>query len=145
MFLHISHPRTDIHTLSIINAPKTPTGKAKKGQVSVRLDSGSIKACFPRSYCNQGQIKLATGISLVDGWEAKASQLQRRLQLELEDGKLDDGCGNFDLSCYNEILKQYGLQAKLRVGYGKSTTNSQQVQQTELVCSRNTYANNRQN
>ncbi|MFN6487910.1 MULTISPECIES: tyrosine recombinase XerC [unclassified Nostoc] len=99
----------------MVNSSKTPTGKAKKGQVTVRIDSGSVKACFPRSYCNKGQIKLATGISLVDGWESKASQLQRRLQIELEDGKLDDGEGNFDLGRYQEILKEYGLQARLRL------------------------------
>ncbi len=99
----------------MVNSSKTPTGKAKKGQVTVRLDSGSVKACFPRSYCNQGQIKLATGISVVDGWESKANQLQRRLQIELEDGKLDDGAGNFDLGRYQEILKEYGLQARLRL------------------------------
>ena len=97
------------------NSNKTPTGKAKKGQITVRHDSGSVKACFPRSYCNKGQIKLATGISLVDGWESKASQLQRRLQIELEDGKLDDGDGVFDLGRYNDILKEYGLKARLKL------------------------------
>ncbi|MEH1792744.1 tyrosine-type recombinase/integrase, partial [Nostoc sp.] len=96
------------------NSSKTPTGRTKKGQVAVRIDGVSIKACFPRSYCNQGQIKIATGISLIDGWENTASKLQRRLQIELEDGKLDDGEGNFNLGRYQEILKEYGLKASLR-------------------------------
>jgi integrase len=109
----------------MVNSSKTPTGKAKKGQVTVRVDSGSVKACFPRSYCNKGQIKLATGILLVDGWESKASQLQRRLQIELEDGKLDDGEGNFSLGRYQEILKEYGLQARLRLVKGETTSDDQ--------------------
>lgn len=109
----------------MVNSSKTPTGKSKKGQVAVRVDSGSVKACFPRSYCNKGQIKLATGISLVKGWESKASQLQRRLQIELEDGRLDDGQGNFDLGQYQEILKEYGLQAKLRLVKGEAVSSDQ--------------------
>ncbi|MDZ7968759.1 MAG: tyrosine-type recombinase/integrase [Nostoc sp. DedSLP03] len=108
------------------------SNKAKKGQVSIRLDSGSVKACFPRSYCNKGQIKLATGISLVNGWESKASQLQRRLQIELEDGKLDDGQGNFDLGRYQDILREYGLQAKLRISREVTTSDSQLPPKPEL-------------
>ncbi|MGJ5628732.1 tyrosine-type recombinase/integrase [Nostoc sp. CALU 1950] len=116
----------------MVNSSKTPTGKAKKGQVAVRIDSGSVKACFPRSYCNKGQIKLATGISLIDGWESKASQLQRRLQIELEDGKLDDGKGNFDLGRYQEILKEYGLQARLRLVKSETTSDDQLPPKPEL-------------
>jgi integrase len=116
----------------MVSSVKTSTGKAKKGQVSVRLDSGSIKACFPRSYCNKGQIKLATGISTVSGWESKASQLQRRLQIELEDGKLDDGQGNFDLGRYQDILREYGLQAKLRVSKEVTTSDSQLPPKPEM-------------
>ncbi|MEH2211335.1 tyrosine-type recombinase/integrase [Nostoc sp.] len=116
----------------MVNSSKTPTGKSKKGQVAVRVDSGSVKACFPRSYCNKGQIKLATGISLMDGWESKASQLQRRLQIELEDGKLDDGQGNFDLGRYQEILKEYGLQAKLRISREPATSDNQLPPKPEL-------------
>jgi integrase len=116
----------------MVNSNKTPTGKAKKGQVAVRADAGSIKACFPRSYCNKGQIKLATGISLVNGWETKASQLQRRLQIELEDGKLDDGEGNFNLGRYQEILKEYGLQAKLRLVKTTATSDDQIPPKPEL-------------
>ncbi|WP_099104337.1 integrase [Nostoc sp. 'Peltigera malacea cyanobiont' DB3992] len=114
------------------NSAKTPTGKAKKGQVTVRLDSGSIKACFPRSYCNQGQIKLATGISLIDGWESKANQLQRRLQIELEEGKLDDGEGNFNLGRYQDILKEYGLQARLRLVKSVVTSDDQLPPKPEM-------------
>ncbi|MEH1837201.1 MAG: site-specific integrase [Nostoc sp.] len=111
----------------MVNSSKTQTGRTKKGQVAVREDSGSIKACFPRSYCKKGQIKLATGISLVNGWEAKASLLQRRLQIELEDGKLDDGEGNFRLSRYQEILKDYGLRARSRAGKSATLTDSDQL------------------
>jgi hypothetical protein len=63
----------------MVNSAKTPTGKTKKGQVTVRPDSGSIKACFPRSYFADGkQVKLGTGIN-PDDWEATATKLQRRL------------------------------------------------------------------
>ncbi|QSJ16670.1 site-specific integrase [Nostoc sp. UHCC 0702] len=97
------------------NSAKTPSGKARKGQVAVRPDSGSIKACFPRNYCCDGkQIKLATSIN-PDDWEATASKLQRRLQLELEEGKLDDGHGNFNAGRYQEILQEYGLKGNLRI------------------------------
>jgi integrase len=103
------------------NSAKTPTGKARKGSVAIRPDSGSIKACFPRSYCGDGkQIKLATGID-PDNWEGTASKLQRRLQLELEEGKLDDGNGNFNLGRYQEILEEYGLRAKLRIVKNQTT------------------------
>ncbi|MBD2210185.1 tyrosine-type recombinase/integrase [Calothrix sp. FACHB-156] len=99
----------------MVNASKTPSGKAKKGQVTVRPDSGSIKACFPRNYFADGkQVKLGTGIN-PDDWEATAAKLQRRLQLELEDGKLATDEGIFNLGRYQEILEEYGLRAKLRL------------------------------
>ncbi|MBD2298747.1 tyrosine recombinase XerC [Nostoc sp. FACHB-190] len=99
----------------MVNSVKTSSSKAKKGQVSVREDSKSIKACFPRNYFADGkQVKLSTGIPLVSGWEVKAGQLQRRLQLELEEGKLDDGSGNFNIGRYQEILQEYGLKASLK-------------------------------
>ncbi|MBD2499770.1 site-specific integrase [Anabaena azotica] len=99
----------------MVNSAKTPTGKAKKGQVTVRPDSGGIKACFPRSYFADGkQIKLGTGIN-PDDWEATAAKLQRRLQLELEEGKLSTDEGIFNLGRYQEILEEYGLRAKLRL------------------------------
>ncbi|MBW4689862.1 MAG: tyrosine-type recombinase/integrase [Komarekiella atlantica HA4396-MV6] len=114
------------------NSAKTPSGKTRKGQVAVRLDSGSIKACFPRNYCSEGkQIKLATGIN-PDNWESKASQLQRRLQIELEDGRLDDGNGNFDLGRYQEILGEYGLSARLRVVRDATTSDGQLPPKPEL-------------
>ncbi|MCC5637032.1 tyrosine-type recombinase/integrase [Nostoc sp. CHAB 5844] len=117
----------------MVNSSKTPTGKAKKGQVTVREDSKSIKACFPRNYCSDGkQIKLATGISMVDGWEAIATKLQRRLQLELEEGKLDDGHGNFNAGRYQEILEEYGLRAKLRVVKGGLPSDDQLPPKPEL-------------
>jgi len=117
----------------MVNSSKTPTGKAKKGQVTVRPDSGSVKACFPRNYFADGQqVKKATGISMVEGWEAKADKLQRRLQLELEDGKLDDGNGNFNEIRYQAILKEYGLQARLRVVEGGIKTSDEVPPKPEL-------------
>ncbi|MBD2502814.1 tyrosine-type recombinase/integrase [Anabaena azotica] len=95
---------------------KTVKSKAKKGQVAVRLDSGIIRACFPRThFAEEKQVKLSTGISVTEGWEVKAGQLQRRLQIELEEGKLKDIEGNFNLVRYREILEEYGLRAKLRL------------------------------
>ncbi|HEY9802135.1 MAG TPA: site-specific integrase [Leptolyngbyaceae cyanobacterium] len=103
------------------NSAKTPQGKAKKGQVTVRLDSGSVKACFPRTYFADGkQLKLATGIN-PDNWEAMSVKLQRRLQIELEDGKLSID-GVFNQERYREILEDYGLRAKLRVIKGGKTS-----------------------
>jgi integrase len=99
------------------NSANTPMGKARKGQVMVRPDSGSVKACFPRTYFADGkQVKLATGIN-PDDWEAMANRLQKRLQLELEEGKLSVE-GIFNLGRYQEILEEYGLRAKLRVVKG---------------------------
>jgi integrase len=91
--------------------------KGKKGIIQVREDSGSVKACFPRSFFEHGkQIKLATGISLsASDWEAQASRLQRRLQLELEEGKLSKPDGTFNLDRYQDVLEEYGLRAKLKV------------------------------
>jgi len=91
--------------------------KGKKGIIQVREDSGSCKACFPRSFFEHGkQIKLATGISLSSAdWEAQASRLQRRLQLELEEGKLSKPDGTFNLDRYQDVLEEYGLRAKLKV------------------------------
>lgn len=94
----------------MVNSSKTPTGKVKKGQVAVREDSGSVKACFPRThFADEKQVKLATGISLVDGWEAKAAQLQRRLQLELDEGKLGKPDGTFskDRYCIPSLCLSY--------------------------------------
>ncbi|MEH2032343.1 MAG: tyrosine-type recombinase/integrase [Nostoc sp.] len=104
----------------MVNSSKTPTGKARKGQVTIREDSGSIKACFPRThFADEKQVKLATGISLVEGWEAKASQLQRRLQLELDEGKLGKADGTFNKDRYHEILFEYGFRPNLRVVKGE--------------------------
>ncbi|MEH2172209.1 hypothetical protein [Nostoc sp.] len=69
---------------------------------------------------------------MVSGWESKASQLQRRLQIELEDGKLDDGQGNFDLGRYQDILREYGLQAKLRISREVSSSDDQLPPKPEL-------------
>ncbi|MCC5641146.1 site-specific integrase [Nostoc sp. CHAB 5844] len=99
------------------NSAKTPTGKAKKGQVTVRIDSGSIKACFPRP-CFPGeknQVKKATGIPMIDGWESKADQLQRRLQLEMEEGKLNAENGCFNEVRYREVLEEYRLKPSLKL------------------------------
>ncbi|MEH2029144.1 MAG: hypothetical protein V7K67_05605 [Nostoc sp.] len=83
----------------MVNSSKTPTGKAKKGLVTIRPDAGCIKACFPRAPFpgEKNQVKKAVGIPLVDGWEGKVSQLQSRLQLELDEGKLARTflCSNF--------------------------------------------------
>lgn len=95
---------------------QSSTSKTKKGQVAVRLESGSIKACFPRTYFSDDkQVRLGTGISLVDGWEIKAAQLQRRLQLELEEGKFTNSDNTFNIDRYREILEEYGLRARLRL------------------------------
>ncbi|MBD2299103.1 tyrosine-type recombinase/integrase [Nostoc sp. FACHB-87] len=117
----------------MVNSSTTPTGKTKKGQIVVREDSGSIKACFPRNYFADGkQVKKGTGISNVEGWEAKADKLQRRLQLELEKGKLDDGNGNFNEVRYQAILKEYGLQARLRLVDGGIKTSDELPPKPEL-------------
>lgn len=108
----------------MVNSAKTPTGKVKKGQVAVRLDSGSVKACFPRSYFADGkQVKLGTGINPTD-WEATAAKLQRRLQLELEEGKLSTDEGIFNLGRYQEILEDYGLRARLKLVKNTITSNA---------------------
>ncbi|MBD2495014.1 tyrosine-type recombinase/integrase [Nostoc sp. FACHB-280] len=116
----------------MVNSSKTPTGKTKKGQVTVRPDSGSIKACFPRTYFADGkQVKLGTGIN-PDDWEATATKLQRRLQLELEEGKLSTAEGIFNLGRYQEILEEYGLRAKLRVVKGGLPSDNQIPPKPEL-------------
>ncbi len=116
----------------MLNSSKTPTGKAKKGQVTVRPDSRSIKACFPRNYfADSKQVKLRTGIN-PDDWKATASKLEHRLQLELEEGKLDDGYGNFNLGRYQEILEEYGLRAKLRLVRSVETSDDQLPPKPEM-------------
>lgn len=115
----------------MVNSAKTPSGKARKGQVTVRPDSGSIKACFPRSYFADGkQVKLGTQIN-PDNWEAKASQLQRRLQIELEDGKLSDN-GVFNIGRYREVLREYGLDPQLRIVKDAVTSDDQLPPKPEL-------------
>ncbi|MCW5316161.1 tyrosine-type recombinase/integrase [Nostoc sp. KVJ3] len=101
----------------MVNSSKTPTGKAKKGQVTVRVDSGSVKACFPRPHFpgEPSQVKIATGISNVDGWQAEADKLKRRLQLETEEGKLSLPGGKFNRKRYFEILVEYKLKPDLKI------------------------------
>ncbi len=122
------------HLLSIMtNSTKTPSGKARKGTVAVRLDSGSIKACFPRThFADDKQLKLATGIPNDAGWEATAGKLQRRLQLELEEGKLAGSDGSFNMNRYREILEEYGLRAKLRIVKSVATSDDQLPPKPEL-------------
>jgi integrase len=115
------------------DSAKTPSGKARKGTVTVRLDSGSIKACFPRThFADEKQLKLATGIPNDAGWEATANKLQRRLQLELEEGKLASADGSFNMNRYREILEEYGLRAKLRVVKSPVTADGQLPPKPEL-------------
>ncbi|MEH1883771.1 hypothetical protein [Nostoc sp.] len=118
----------------MVNSPKTPTGKAKKGQVTIRPDGACIKACFPRSPFpgEKNQVKKATGISLVDGWEDKADNLQRRLQIELDEGKLTSPSGMFILKRFNEILVEYKLRADLRIVESAVTSSGQLPPRPEL-------------
>lgn len=118
----------------MVNSSKTPTGKAKKGQVAIRVDSGSVKACFPRP-CFPGepnQVKIGAGISLIDGWEEKASKLQRRLQLEMEEGKLSVLGGKFNRERYREILEEYGIRPNLRIVSSAVLSDSQLPPKPEL-------------
>ncbi|MEA5603726.1 tyrosine-type recombinase/integrase [Nostoc sp. UHCC 0252] len=116
----------------MVNNLKSVKGRAKKGQVTVRVDSGIVKACFPRNYCNKNQIKLATGILLENGWESIAEKLQQRLQIELEEGEFDDGQGNFNLGYYQEILKKYGLRSNLKLASSTVTSDDQLPPKPEL-------------
>jgi hypothetical protein len=65
------------HCLSIMaNSDKVPNSRASKGTVSIRLDSGSVKACFPRThFADEKQLKLATGIPNDANWEATANNI----------------------------------------------------------------------
>ncbi|MEH2363981.1 site-specific integrase [Nostoc sp.] len=109
------------------NSAKTPTGKAKKGLVTIRPDAGCIKACFPRSPFpgEKGQVKRTTGIPEVKGWEGKASQLQSRLQIELDEGKLASPGGMFNLKRFNEILVEYKLRPDLKIVESAATSDGQ--------------------
>ncbi|MBC1239696.1 site-specific integrase [Nostoc sp. 2RC] len=101
----------------MVNSAKTPTGKAKKGEVTVRLDSKLVKACFPRTPFpgEKNQVKKATGISNIKGWEDKAGLLKRRLQLEMEEGKLTNPDGTFNENRYREILVDQKLRPDLKI------------------------------
>ncbi|MBN3894277.1 MAG: site-specific integrase [Nostoc sp. NOS(2021)] len=111
----------------MVNSAKTPTGRAKKGLVTIRPDGEYIKACFPRSPFpgEKAQVKRAIGIPLVDGWEGKASQLQSRLQLELDEGKLAAPGGMFNLKRFNEILVEYKLRPDLKIVESAVTSDGQ--------------------
>lgn len=118
----------------MVNSAKTPTGKAKKGQVAVRLDSKVIKACFPRPYFpgEPNQVKKGTGISNVEGWEGKADLLRRRLQLEMEEGKLTNLDGTFNESRYREILVDQKLRPDLKIVESAVTSDGQLPPKPEL-------------
>jgi integrase len=92
-----------------------------------------VKACFPRThFADEKQLKLATGIPNDANWEATANKLQRRLQLELEEGKLATADGSFNVERYREILEEYGLRAKLRVVKSVTTSDGQLPPKPEL-------------
>ncbi|MEH2056946.1 MAG: hypothetical protein V7K97_12465 [Nostoc sp.] len=111
----------------IVNSVKTPTGKAKKGLIAIRPDAGCIKACFPRAPFpgEKNQVKKATGIPLVDGWEDKAGNLQPSLQIELDEGKLAASGGMFNLKRFNEILVEYKLRPDLKLVESITTSDGQ--------------------
>ncbi|WP_174712090.1 site-specific integrase [Nostoc sp. TCL240-02] len=115
----------------MVNSSKTPTGKAKKGQIVIRPDSGSIKACFPRTHFpgEPNQVKKATGISNIDGWQDKATSLQQRLQIEMEDWKLTNPDGTFNENKYREILVDKKLRPDLKI---VESTNNQLPPKPEL-------------
>ncbi|WP_375494656.1 hypothetical protein [uncultured Nostoc sp.] len=119
----------------MVNSSKTPTGKAKKGLVTIRPDAGCIKACFPRAPFpgEKNQVKKAVGIPLVDGWEGKVSQLQSRLQLELDEGKLASPGEMFNLKRFNEILVEYKLRADLKIVESAATSDGQLPPKPQLA------------
>lgn len=108
----------------MFNSVKTPTGKAKKGLVTIRPDGEYIKACFPRAPFpgEKSQVKKAVGIPLVDGWEERVGTLQSRLQLDLDEGKLAATGGMFNLKRFNEILVEYKLRPDLKIVESAATT-----------------------
>ncbi|MEH1796153.1 site-specific integrase [Nostoc sp.] len=118
----------------MMNSAKTATGKAKKGEVSVRLDSGNVKACFPRPYFpgEPHQVKRGTGISNIEGWEDKARLLKRRLQLEVEEGKLTNPDGTFNENRFREILVEQKLRPSLKVLENPTTSDGQLPPKPEL-------------
>jgi len=118
----------------MVNSSKTPTGKTPKGQVAIRIDSKLIKACFPRPYFpgEPNQVKRTTGISNIDGWEAKARLLQQRLQLEMEEGNLSLPGGKFNESKYREILVSQKLIPDLKIVESATTSDDQLPPKPEL-------------
>ncbi|MEH2349873.1 MAG: site-specific integrase [Nostoc sp.] len=118
----------------MVNSSKTPTGKAKKGQIAIRLDSKVIKACFPREPFpgEKNQVKRATGISDMTGWEAKAEKLRQRLQIEMEDWKLTNPDGTFNENKYREILVDQKLRPNLKLVESAGTSGGQLPPKPEL-------------
>ncbi|MGV0105144.1 site-specific integrase [Nostoc sp. DSM 114160] len=118
----------------MVSSVKTATGKARKGEVSVRLDSGNVKACFPRPYFpgEPHQVKKATGISKIEGWEDKAGILKRRLQLEVEEGKLTNPDGTFNENRFREILVEQRLKPNLKIVENATTSDGQLPPKPEL-------------
>jgi integrase len=102
------------HLLSImVYSAKTPTGKAPKGMVSIRVNGKSVVASFPRTHFSNeiNQVRKSVGISSVnfDPDDKKIQLLRDTLQVEMEQGKLDDGNGHFNEIRYQQILKQLGI------------------------------------
>ncbi|BAZ20368.1 phage integrase [Kalymmatonema gypsitolerans NIES-4073] len=106
---------------------KTPSDKSSKGSIGIQAEQGRLKANFPRQYFGGKQVR--KGLSLPDtpDGHVKANLVVRHLQLELEQGKLNDGHGNFNEVRFQEILHEHGIKANLRIVKGGIATASDQL------------------
>ncbi|ARV62718.1 hypothetical protein BZZ01_32405 [Nostocales cyanobacterium HT-58-2] len=106
---------------------RTPSDKSSKGSIGIQAEQGRLKANFPRQYFGGRQVR--KGLSLPDTPEghAKANLVVRHLQLDLEQGKLNDGYGNFNEIRFQEILCEHGIKANLRVIKGGTARASDQL------------------
>ncbi|BAY27192.1 phage integrase [Calothrix sp. NIES-2100] len=102
----------------MVNTAKTPTGKAPKGEISIRVNGASVIASFPRTHfpSEKNQVRKSIGISSVnfDPNDKRIKLLQDTLQVDMESGKLDDGTGHFNEIRYQQILRDLHFISDLK-------------------------------
>ncbi|MCE2697437.1 MAG: tyrosine-type recombinase/integrase [Nostocales cyanobacterium LE14-WE4] len=100
--------------------------KAAKGSIGLMSESGRLKVNFPRQHFPK---QVRKGLQLEDNPEnrAKAESIIKRLEVELEDGKLHNEDGSFNEIRYLEILADKGVITLKSIQGGKAPKSSNDV------------------
>lgn len=78
-------------------------GKGAKGNVSIYVEKGRIKANLPRQYFGGKQVRIALGMDASPENMARAERIAARITMDLQD------------DCFDSTLEKYGIKQHLKL------------------------------